>query len=429
MRPRFAHFPVFSLPNRECSGDGFAAGCPHRHPSGAATFRLYLRTAIKAAIQTRVREFTPNGLCRKSLQKRAPNRAFDIAKGDFVWCDLSAFRVSEAKAFYARLFGWTCHRLTQPDGSPYDLASSPAGEAAADFEMPETFQKMGLPSFWMPYVAVDSADAACEQARGAGGKVEVGPVPFSGDQSIALIRDPIGAGITAYQGTGLTPRLGGAKPGHMVWNALYVSDAGAVKNFYEAIFDWQVSKDPVLPGAFRIHNARGDTIAEIQELSDEVRGPFQFWGVQFAVSDVSKARADIVGNSGEIVYEDRSLTGPTTLAKDPDGAAFFIREAGAQERQRPADPPSGHAAPKWKTILGLLLIFVAVLFEQNWMWGVLFILWTIPALRSGETFFVEPISRRANPVLFWLIVATWIGLSVYLVVADLGGMVTSTISG
>ena len=51
-----------------------------------------------------------------------------MAKGDFVWCDLSTFRVAETKDFYAALFGWTYQRLTQPDGSAYDIASTPAGE-------------------------------------------------------------------------------------------------------------------------------------------------------------------------------------------------------------------------------------------------------------------------------------------------------------
>jgi len=345
-----------------------------------------------------------------------------MAKGDLVWCDLSAFRAAEAKDFYTRLFGWTYHRLTQPDGSPYEVASTPAGEASGIFEMPETFRKIGLPSFWMPYIAVDSVEAACEQARRTGGKVEVGPTAFSPDEKIALIRDPLGAGFTVYEGSGLKPRPAGERPGHMVWGALYVSDADAVKGFYEALFDWRISEDPMRPGAIGIRNARGAAVADIQELADEIRGPYQFWGVHFAVSDLRKAKADVEKNGGEIVHEDDGFGRPTVLAKDRDGAAFFVREAETRQRETPADPSSRSASLKWKTVLGLLVIYTAVLFDQYWVWGVLFILWTIPALRSGETFFVERLSRRANPLLFWLLVSTWIALSCYLIVADLAGM-------
>ncbi len=53
------------------------------------------------------------------------------------------------------------------------------------------------------------------------------------------------------------------------------------------------------------------------------------------------------------------------------------------------------------------------------MWGVLFIMWTIPALYSGRTHLVEEIDRRDHPALYWLIVVTWLALSLYLIAADL----------
>lgn len=59
-------------------------------------------------------------------------------------------------------------------------------------------------------------------------------------------------------------------------------------------------------------------------------------------------------------------------------------------------------------------------FDRQSVWGLLFLFWTALAVRSGETYLVECLTRRADPLLFWLLVATSIGLSVYLVVADLG---------
>ena len=74
---------------------------------------------------------------------------------------------------------------------------------------------------------------------------------------------------------------------------------------------------------------------------------------------------------------------------------------------------------KWKTILALALIFVAVLMQWSWVWGVLFMMWTIPAIISGRTHLVEEIERDEHPYLFWLIVGTWVVLSTYLIVIDL----------
>ena len=73
---------------------------------------------------------------------------------------------------------------------------------------------------------------------------------------------------------------------------------------------------------------------------------------------------------------------------------------------------------KWKTLLGLLMIYSTVVFypHYQWLWGVLFLYWTIPSLVSGISYFIEPIHRRDNPLLFWVITFTWLVLSAYILV-------------
>jgi len=73
----------------------------------------------------------------------------------------------------------------------------------------------------------------------------------------------------------------------------------------------------------------------------------------------------------------------------------------------------------WPNILALIVIYIAVLMGWQWVWGVLFIMWTIPALYSREVTIIRPVARSTNPFLYWIIVCTWIGLSLYLIVADL----------
>ncbi len=75
-------------------------------------------------------------------------------------------------------------------------------------------------------------------------------------------------------------------------------------------------------------------------------------------------------------------------------------------------------ADKWRTLVALAIIYLAVVMGWMWVWGILFIMWTVPALYSGRTVLVEPVDRDENPVLFWFIIGTWIVLSLYLIVAD-----------
>lgn len=73
---------------------------------------------------------------------------------------------------------------------------------------------------------------------------------------------------------------------------------------------------------------------------------------------------------------------------------------------------------KWPVILALILIYLAVLLEWNWVWGVLFIFWTIPSLYSGEVHLVQSVTKKDHPVLYWLIILTWIVLSMILILTD-----------
>jgi len=44
----------------------------------------------------------------------------------------------------------------------------------------------------------------------------------------------------------------------------------------------------------------------------------------------------------------------------------------------------------------------------TWMWGVLFWYWAIPSLLSGETYFMERVGRKEDPILFWVTIVSWI---------------------
>lgn len=70
---------------------------------------------------------------------------------------------------------------------------------------------------------------------------------------------------------------------------------------------------------------------------------------------------------------------------------------------------------KWRTILGLILVWIAVWFGWDWVWGLLFLFWVIPDLFSGVTHFMEPIFRQENPILYWLIMASWLVMCIYLI--------------
>ncbi|MEO0465274.1 MAG: VOC family protein [Pseudomonadota bacterium] len=244
-----------------------------------------------------------------------------MAHGEFVWSNLSSFRPEVTKRFYRKLFGWSYNEMRQPDGWPYHVAKAGDHEAASIFEMPRQFQDMRLASYWMPYIIVDNLDTACETAIKLGGKVELGPLAWNSQNQIVLLRDPLGAGFTIHQGNGFSPDPHEGWPGHRAWCSLVVSDAEEVAPFYRQLFDWDVRRDST---GFSVRTRDGKWVADITSLKDEMRGPFQFWGVYFAVHNVKKAARLAERQGGEILYEETTPSGPITLIGDPDGAAFFL---------------------------------------------------------------------------------------------------------
>lgn len=74
---------------------------------------------------------------------------------------------------------------------------------------------------------------------------------------------------------------------------------------------------------------------------------------------------------------------------------------------------------KWRSLIALLAIYIAVWRDWNWVWGVLFLIWTVPSFYSGRTFLVEDVERGDDPILFWTILVTWLVLSLALIAMDL----------
>ncbi|OIQ18111.1 MAG: hypothetical protein BM557_07800 [Flavobacterium sp. MedPE-SWcel] len=68
---------------------------------------------------------------------------------------------------------------------------------------------------------------------------------------------------------------------------------------------------------------------------------------------------------------------------------------------------------KWRTIIALILMYIAIFNNWEWVWGVLFLFWVIPDLFTGTTYFIEPINKKETPLLYWVIVISWILMAFY----------------
>ncbi len=239
--------------------------------------------------------------------------------GAFTWVDLATFDVAAARRFYNRVFGWTF----SADAAGYQQCAAGGQPRAGLYTMPAFFQRINMPSFWMSYIAVPQLDAVVETARTLGGRVELEERGAFG--KVALIRDPSGAGFTCHEDQWTRAPRDATRPGSWAWTELFVSELALVRRFYETLFGWRISE----LGGHRhaILNARGETIATIQVASNDVKGDKEFWAVYFAVRELEAAARAVVELGGRIEYRHVNAQGAHVLARDDQGAAFFLSEA------------------------------------------------------------------------------------------------------
>ena len=67
----------------------------------------------------------------------------------------------------------------------------------------------------------------------------------------------------------------------------------------------------------------------------------------------------------------------------------------------------------WPTLLVLLFLFVAITMGWQWVWGVFFLFWGIDGIRKEASYIIEPVRKKDNPVVFWILIGSWFGLSLY----------------
>ena len=70
----------------------------------------------------------------------------------------------------------------------------------------------------------------------------------------------------------------------------------------------------------------------------------------------------------------------------------------------------------WPTIAGLIVLWIAAIANQVWLFAALFIGWALFDIVTGESHFIQRITRRDHPAVFWAIVSSWIVMSILWVV-------------
>ena len=322
--------------------------------------------------------------------------------GSFVWADLSTFRIDVTERYYSRVMGWQLSN---------GVAHVGGGATVLIYTMPEKFQAIGMPSFWISYIALDRLTDVIEKARALGGKVELGPTPYE-QGKIALIRDPLGAGFTVYEGVAIGDvTVGdGARAGH----GLLVSDISQVAQFNEALFGWEFG--PSDAGVQRV-NLGGQVIFHAHSIADpNVRGKEEYCAVLFH-APAGDFEQNLQAEGGHVLANVTLPKWQATLVTDPDGAAFFVL-AGSDSAQGSVQPKAG---VPWRAWAWLAMVLILSFSRVIWPWAIFLGAWMLDGFKRKRTYLFEDVSWVDQPLIYWAIMASYAVLLGLVILLSFGG--------
>jgi predicted enzyme related to lactoylglutathione lyase len=235
--------------------------------------------------------------------------------GKFVWHEQVSSDAKEAQKFYTRLFGWSTE-IFKPGETDYTMISA-GGQSHGGFA---TAMEGAPPPHWLSHVCVEKLEDTIEKAKSAGGGLAAGPFEMGEVGRIAIIADPQGAYLSAYEPAGEGP----APEGVFVWDELGTTDVDGAQRFYETVFGWTTADMGPDYGGYRVFN-RGETgIAGVMALPDGSATPG--WQPYVAVDDPDATTAKAVELGGSVLAEPMDVpnVGRVAVLRDPQGATFGI---------------------------------------------------------------------------------------------------------
>jgi predicted enzyme related to lactoylglutathione lyase len=185
------------------------------------------------------------------------------------------------------------------------------------------------PPHWNLYIAVASADDAAAHAAELGGKVVVPPFDVMSFGRMAVIMDPTGAAFCLWEPKDTPGTTVAGEPGTMCWADLNTPDTARAKQFYSALFGWQI-----MPGEHDtsgyLHIKNGDQF--IGGMPPDAAQMPPHWIVYYLVTDCDASTAKVKQLGGRELMAPMTLenVGRFSVVTDPQGAAFSLFQPAAR---------------------------------------------------------------------------------------------------
>jgi len=249
--------------------------------------------------------------------------------GTFCWLELAAHDPAAARRFYTEMFGWTTvdTPIGEGENDIYTIYQLDGQSVGAQYHLTPDAPAAELLGGWLPYIAVEDADASARRVGELGGTVAGGPMDVMEHGRMALARDPGGAVFALWQPrqhTGFGVR---GEAGSVGWNELATPDTAQAQAFYGGLFGWE-GQTTSMGGGFDYTTFSGPAgmVGGMYALTPQMAGMPPCWLPYFVVADADAAaeKARSLGATIQVGPDDIPGIGRFAMVQDPQGAMFYV---------------------------------------------------------------------------------------------------------
>ncbi len=245
--------------------------------------------------------------------------------GNFCWFELGTTDQKGAKDFYGKLFGWKAVDTPLPPemGGVYTMFTLNGKEVGATYTLGA--QQAGVPPHWMPYVAVDNADAIAAKVTDLGGEVLMPAFDVMTFGRMTAFKDPTGAVLSVWQSKEHTGADLVYAPGSACWCELATGNVAKAKEFYTKLFGWK-TKDSEFMSYTEWINGETPIGGMLPQEGPQWEGVPPYWMVYFTVedADATAKQAEAAGGRVHLPPTDIPNTGRFAVLADPQGGVFAV---------------------------------------------------------------------------------------------------------
>ncbi len=246
--------------------------------------------------------------------------------GSPCWADLWTSDVEGSRSFYSELFGWEAQEPSPEFGGYFMFTRNGIPTAGGMGDMGD----MPANDSWTVYLSTNDIAKTVEAADSRGGEV-IGPPMAVADLGIqAMLTDPTGAHLGAWQP--------GTFPGFTVlnergapsWFELHTPDHAAAVAFYRDVFRWDTNvvgdSDEFRYTTMADPSGEGDLAGIMDASAFLPEGVPAHWSIYWEVdkADAIVTRVKALGGSVVMGPEDTPY-GRLATCRDPAGAEFKLR--------------------------------------------------------------------------------------------------------